>query len=84
MSILTKLVTGLSILAVCILYYLDKKRISDPCYELRMKKKQHKIKLRKTNELLHQMIVFPISNNTINIKNFVIQEVNCTIIIYLI
>lgn len=84
MSILTKLVTGLSILAVCILYYLDKKRISDPCYELQMKKKQHKIKLRKTNELLHQMIVFPISNNTINIKNFVIQEVNCTIIIYLI
>lgn len=83
MFFLTKLVTGISILAGCILYYLDKKRISDPCYKLQMKKKQYNIKLRKRNELKHQIIVFPISNNITDIKNFVIQEVNCTIKIYL-
>jgi len=74
--IVAGLITGLSILGGYALYNLDNKRITDPCYKIKVQKKRDKIKLKETDELKHRLMAFPSSNNIKHIKQFVTQEVN--------
>lgn len=69
------IVTGFSILGL-ILYYIDHKRLSDPCYKLKVKKKRDEIILEDTEKLKYQLLTFPASNDMKRINKFVIQEVN--------
>lgn len=75
---------GFSILTAYILYYFDKKRISDPCYKFKIEKKRNEMKLKKIDKLKYRLMAFPISNSMKDIKNFVNQEViNCIIILFI-
>lgn len=73
-SIKCFVVVGFSIV-VYVLNYLDKIRILDPSYKYKLVKKQNKIKLRKSEELKHRLMAFPVSNNMEDIRKFVILEV---------
>jgi len=73
--------TGFLVVGSYILFYLDKKRISDPCYKLQVKNKENRSIRREENELKHRLMAFPTSNNIEYIKIFVTQEVNCIILI---
>lgn len=73
---LTTFVTSLTIIVGGILYYMDKKRISDPCYKIIINRKQDKIKQKEAEKFKYRLLVFPISRNITYIKNFVHREVN--------
>lgn len=73
--------TGFLTVGSYILYYLDKKRTSDPCYKLQVKNEQNRIKQKEIDELKHRLMAFPTSNNIKYIKNFVTQEVNFIILV---
>lgn len=73
--------TGFLVVGSYILYYLNKKKIPDPCYKLKVKNKEKRFIQREANELKHRLMAFPTSNNVKYIKIFVTQEVNCIILV---
>lgn len=72
------IVTGLSVLGFTF-HYLNKKRISDPCYMLMLEKEQDEIKQIKTEKLKHRLLRFPVSDDVKDIEKFITQEVRKTV-----